>query len=233
MLHGVQGGYYWKSFGKHGALHNPYTYGYFDHIPYEHFTRGHVTDGGIIYQGGLLPEKYRGKYIAGDLLGHMVQWHTLQRWGSTFKAAYGGELFVANDSWFAPSDVTPGPDGSVYVADWFDKRTAHPDPDADWDRSNGRVYCITTDQKKPTSNQSFDVSKFSTPQLIELLSNKNDWWVRKARRVLGDRCDSKAIAPLDKLIFEPGNDHLSLEAFWALYVSGGFDESLTEKLLEH
>src|SRR3954449_5276593 len=35
MLHGVQGAYYWKLFGKHGALHNPYAYGYFDHVPYE------------------------------------------------------------------------------------------------------------------------------------------------------------------------------------------------------
>ena len=35
-----------------------------------------------------------------------------------------------------------GPDGAVYVADWHDARTAHPDPDADWDRRNGRIYRI-------------------------------------------------------------------------------------------
>jgi hypothetical protein len=33
MLHGVQGAYYWKWFGKHGALHNPYAYGSFEHVP--------------------------------------------------------------------------------------------------------------------------------------------------------------------------------------------------------
>ena len=32
MLHGVQGGYYWKAFGKHGALHNPHAYGFIDHV---------------------------------------------------------------------------------------------------------------------------------------------------------------------------------------------------------
>src|SRR5580700_8615228 len=47
MLHGVQGGYYWKSFGKHGALHNPFTFGYFDHVPHANFKGGHVTVGGI------------------------------------------------------------------------------------------------------------------------------------------------------------------------------------------
>src|SRR5437762_6378226 len=56
MLHGIQGGYYWKSFGKHGALHNPYAYGYFDHVPHRNFRGGHVTVGGIVYQGVSFPE---------------------------------------------------------------------------------------------------------------------------------------------------------------------------------
>src|SRR5262245_18184196 len=51
MLHGVQGGYYWKSFGKHGALHNPHAYGYFVHVPHLDFRGGHVTVGGVVYRG--------------------------------------------------------------------------------------------------------------------------------------------------------------------------------------
>jgi len=47
-LHQVQGGYYIKGFSKHGPLHNPHTFGYFDHIPYAGFKGGHVTCGGII-----------------------------------------------------------------------------------------------------------------------------------------------------------------------------------------
>ena len=77
MLHGVQGAYYWKNFGKHGALHNPYSFGYFDHVPHANFTGGHVTDGGIVYQADLFPPEFRGRYVAADLLGHAVHWHTL------------------------------------------------------------------------------------------------------------------------------------------------------------
>src|SRR5437867_4541365 len=69
MVHGVQGGYYWKSFGKHGTLHNPYAFGFLEHVPHRNFTGGHVTVGGIVYQGDSLPEKFHGRYIAGDLLG--------------------------------------------------------------------------------------------------------------------------------------------------------------------
>ncbi len=231
MLHGVQGAYYWKSFGKHGALHNPFAFGYFDHVPHKNFTGGHVTVGGIIYQGDSFPEKFRGKYISGDLLGHAVQWHNLELWGSTFKSSHGGDLLTANDTWFAPSDVTMGPDGSVYVTDWSDKRTAHPDPDADWDRSNGRIYKIQVKGTKPAPKQ--DLSKLSSEDLVGLLSSKNDWYVRKARRILADRRDPAVNPALRKLVFEATNDHLALEALWALYVNGGVNNSLTTHLLSH
>ena len=230
-LHGVQGAYYWKSFGKHGALHNPYAFGYFDHIPHTNFTGGHVTDGGIIYQGTNLPARFQGRYVCGDLLGHGVQWHEMFRWGSTFTSAHGGYLLEANDKWFASTDVTMSPDGAVYVADWCDQRTAHPDPDADWDRSNGRVYRVSA--KGTTPVPSPDLRKFSTPRLIALLGDRNDWLVRKARRVLADRRDSEAILPLHSLILETPNDHLALEALWALYVSGGFNENFAAKTLTH
>jgi hypothetical protein len=60
-LHQVQGGYYVKGFSKHGPLHNPYTFGYFEHMPYKGFKGGHVTCGGIVYQGGSFPEQFRAR----------------------------------------------------------------------------------------------------------------------------------------------------------------------------
>lgn len=68
MLHQVQGAYYVKGFSKHGALHNPHTYGYFEHMPFKNFKGGHVTNGGIVYQADLYPQEYRNRYIAGNLL---------------------------------------------------------------------------------------------------------------------------------------------------------------------
>jgi putative membrane-bound dehydrogenase-like protein len=231
MLHGVQGGYYWKSFGKHGALHNPYAYGYFDHVPHRNFQGGHATVGGIVYQGDSFPERFRGKYIAGDLLGHGVYWHDISADGSSFRSAHGGELLRANDTWFATSDVTTGPDGSVYVADWFDKRTAHPDPDADWDRSNGRIYRIAANGTKPVAP--FDLTKLSSERLVSLLSHPNDWFRRRARQVLADRRDPEVIVPLGRLVTEAKDDDLQLQALWALYISGGFNDAFADKLLGH
>jgi hypothetical protein len=54
-LHQVQGAYYVKGFSKHGPLHNPYTFGYFEHIPYKGFKGGHVTAGGSFIKGVRFP----------------------------------------------------------------------------------------------------------------------------------------------------------------------------------
>lgn len=231
MMHGVQGSYHWKQFGKHGALHNPFAYGFFDHVPHRDFHGGHVTVGGTVYQGAGLPERFRGKYIAADLLGHNVYWHHLDERGSTFASAHGGELLRSNDPAFAPSDLTAGPDGAIYVADWHDRRTAHPDPDAEWDRSGGRIYRIESEGSKRVVPM--DLPKLSSAQLVAMLSHADDWYVRKARRLLADRRDPEVIFPLRTLVMESKDDHLALESLWALYVSGGFEESFALKLLGH
>jgi putative membrane-bound dehydrogenase-like protein len=231
LLHGVQGGYYWKSFGKHGPLHNPHAYGYFDHAAHENFTGGHVTVGGIVYRGDALPARFRDRYVGADLLGHNVYWHEIIAAGSTFRTRHAGTLLRSNDTWFAPSDITLGPDGAVYVADWHDKRMAHPDPDAEWDRSNGRVYRIAAKDTKPYAGG--DVSKLPREKLLALLSHPNDWFVRRARRVLADRRDPEVIFPLREMVQESKNDQLALEALWALYVCGGFDERFAAEVLDH
>jgi len=242
MLHGVQGGYYWKNFGKHGALHNPYTYGYFDHVPHANFTGGHVTDGGIVYQGDLFPEKFRGRYIAADLLGHAVHWHTITPRGSTFASAHGGTLLAANDTWFAPSDVTTGPDGAIYVADWHDARTAHPDPDATWDRRNGRIYRLQP--RGAVRPPPRDLRNASNDALLAELASQNQWYVRHARRHLAERAVQnllpEVVAELAKLALrEAGHAAPTatadnpdpLEALWTLACVNGLDEELTRKLL--
>jgi len=236
LVHGVQGGYYVKSFGKHGALHNPHAYGYFEHAPHKDFQGGHVTVGGIVYQGDALPESFRGKYIAGDLLGHGVRWHNIVPWGSTVKTENGGELVAANDPWFATTDVMMGPDGAIYVSDWHDARTAHPDPDADWDRSNGRIFRIAprgTPGAKP-----FDLSKMSERELYDLHRHPSQWYVRRARQELVRRFKGVQSPAANELMANfhadavTGTDEVAaVEALWSLNLLGGFNEEAAMELL--
>ncbi len=210
LLHGVQGGLFVKSFAKHGSLHNRHAYGYFHHALHENFRGGHVTVGGIVYQGDSFPPSFRDTYIAGDLLGHAVYWHNIEPHGSTFRTAHGGELLVANDTWFAPTDVTMGPDGAIYVTDWHDARTAHPDPDAQWDRSNGRIYRIAAKGTKPA--QPIDMARLSTDELLKLHEHRSSWYVRRARQELARRRNHSAAKRLrDTSLAAPEETAASVE----------------------
>jgi putative membrane-bound dehydrogenase-like protein len=231
MLHTVQGGNYWKQFAKHGPLRNPHAYGFFDHVAHEGVRGGHVSVGGLFYQADALPARYRGMYLAGDLLDHKVTWHRVERRGSTFAARQEGDLLVANDTWFAPTDMTLGPDGSVYVADWHDRRTAHPDPDADWDRSNGRIYAITPREVRPLER--VDYTRATTRRLLKALRHPNVWHVRRARRLLAERGDPAAWAILERNLRDPADAVLALESLWVLASAGRFDEPLGLELLEN
>lgn len=231
MIHGIQGAYYWKSFGKHGDLHNPFTYGYFDHVTHHDAVGGHVAVGGHIYRGGAFGAPYADSYVAANLLSHTVYWHTVTPQGATFESRHGGTLLDSNDTWFAPSDMTTGPDGAIYVCDWHDARMAHPDPDATWDKSNGRIYRIA-----PAGHPvepAFDLRELDNAALAELLDHENAWFARRARVLLSTR-DIADIAPkLKRDAAQSGDRNRALESLWALYGSEQLDETALIALLGH
>ncbi len=235
MLHHFQGAYYVKGFSKHGPLHNPYAYGYFDHVPYKNFKGGHVTCGGILYEADVYPKEYRGQYIAGNLLSNAVYWHKMTPKGASFTAEHGGELLEANDTWFRPVDLQLGPDGCVYVADWYDKRAAHLDPVDNWDKTNGRVYKIeyTKGERRDVSPPVFDLRKKTNVELVDLLKHPNIWFRRQARELLGERkVEPELIAQLKtQLAAEKGT--AAMESLWALHAVGGLDSRTELTTLKH
>lgn len=230
-LHQVQGAYYVKNFGKHGELHNPYAFGYFDHIPYKGFKGGHVTAGGIVYQGGSFPSSFENCYIAGNLLANSVYWHAIEPSGSSFKGHFAGDFLLANDPWFRPVDCLTGPDGAVFVADWYDKRATHLDPKDTWDRSNGRIYKIQADGAKPVAK--FDLRTAPSSQLVGYLAHPNEWFARESRRILAERKDQTILPELLRILRANKSDRLSLEALWAYNVTKPLDEELARELLAH
>ena len=228
-LHQRQGAYHVKGFAKHGPLHNPHTYGYFDHIPYKGFQGGHVTCGGVIYQGGALGPNRENQYIAGNLLSSMVNWHALSRQGSSFTATHGGNALNPRDPWFRPIDLLVGPDAGIFVVDWYDKRATHLDPIDNWDKTNGRIYRLHAPGKP--SVQTVDLDLEPDGKLVGLLHHPNIWHRREARRLLAER---KALgqAPALKLIIRGNQPQAALEALWALYSVGALDREATIEFLD-
>ena len=99
--------------------------------------------------------------------------------------------------------MTLGPDGLLYIADWHDRRTAHPDPDADWDRTNGRIFAIAPPGTKPLSRLDSNLTGKTTEELLGLLNHSNTWYRRRARRLLGERHVTRAALALRDRLARP------------------------------
>ena len=224
-----QGSYYAKNWGKHGALTNPYAFGYFPHMELEgeklRFTHGFVK-----YDGATLPQRYNGSMISMNPLHNFMQVTDFLVDGSTFKNRDRERILTTDDHWFRPVDIKAGPDGGIYIADWYDSRLSHIDPRDTWHKGSGRIYRLRS--KESESQENFDLSKYSTTELIYLLSHPNKWFRQQVLRQFGDRKDASVIPSLLKLLNEH-DGQLALEALWALNLSGGFDETVAVICLDH
>ena len=239
-FHYMQGAYLQKGFTKHGPLGNPYAFGYFPAM--EHHNVPRFTHEFIIYEGAdaplALPEKYRGKLFgSAAILNHVVM-SDVERVGSTFKTKDIGYAIESADTWFRPVDTKDGPDGAIYVADWYDGQLAHTaNYQGGLDRDHGRIYRIRPKQvdgrgAKVESQKKTDLGKLTSSQLVGLLSHANRWHREAARRVLADRRDATIVPALkQKLFAEQGQT--ATESLWALYLSGGLDEATALKAIDH
>lgn len=239
-FHYMQGAYLQKGFTKHGPLSNPYSFGYFPAI--EHHDVPRFTHEFLIYQGSdgprSLPDRYRGKLFgAAAILSHVVI-SDVQQVGSTFKTKDVGMAIDSSDSWFRPVDIVDGPDGAIYVADWYDGQLAHTaNYQGGLDRENGRIYRIRnkpTDKQKQTagtrSNKS--LAQMTSDELIAMLQSPDRWHREAARRILADRKDAAVVPTLKSKLFE-STGQTATELLWALHLSGGLDDGTALKAIDH
>ena len=218
-LHFVQGGYYIKSWGKHGPLTNPYAFGYFDHMPHTG-NADRLSHTFIVYGGGLLGEEYTGKIISPNPLQSRIQVTRLEPLGSSYKTIEEPFMVTCDDGWFRPVDLKAGPDGALYVADFYEQRISHVDPRDTWDRSTGRIFRVRSADWKP-GLKPFDLGSASSAELVKRLESKNRWERSMARQMLALRRDRSVIPALRKLLTD--DSQTGLEALWALNSVGGLD----------
>lgn len=230
LVHHVQGAYYVKGFGKHGPLHNPHAYGYFLPVQHHGYLGDSLTGGGIIYQGGAFPERFHHALIAPNTRHSACRWSTLEPRGSTFATRAAGDFLTTDDIWFRPVDSTVGPDGALYIADWYDYNISHSSPQnrSEWyepSRRDGRIWRVAPPDVAPVATPSMDLSRLTSAELIELLDHKNNWYVRKALRLLGERRDRSVTDTLIARIEGESDPVRALRALWALHLVGGLDEA--------
>lgn len=222
-----QGSYSEKNWGKHGPLTNPYAFGYFHAMRFEGDAR-RFPQAFCIYEGGLLPAEFNENIIAPNSLHNLV-WRS-QRIpdGSTYRTVDLPNLVETSDRWFRPVYAGAGPDGAVYMADWYDSRLSHVSPVDDWHKSSGRIYRIVP-KGKTANYQQGDLSGADNQTLMSLFAHENKWVRQRASLELGWRADPTVADALINLV----DEQASLEALWTLNSIGKFDQALATRWLSH
>jgi putative membrane-bound dehydrogenase-like protein len=226
-----QGAYYVRNLGKHGAYTNAYTFGHLPNMALqgqeERFTHAFVR-----YEGNSLPQRYNDKMIAINPLQSYVQLARFDKNGSTFTTIDEEKVVATDDHWFRPVDIASGPDGNIYLADWYDSRITHIDPRDTWDKNSGRIYRLRAASANSNKTAKFNLYTKTDSELINLLSDKNIWFRQQALQILGDRKNVSLMPALMKML-QGADGEQSLEALWAINIIGGFNDEVAKIALTH
>ncbi len=248
LYHMIQGGRYQRQGGFH---FNPFTYRsittiadhlhYFGATPHGGNSRsdaaggGHAHAGAMIYLGDRWPQEYRGQLFMNNIHGQRLNVDVLKPKGSGYVGSHGPDFLLTGDEASQILNLRYGPDGNVWMIDWYDMQACHERESTKHDRSNGRIYKISYGDSGGVEKP-LDLAKRTDLELAELLLNPNDWYVRHARRLLQERAvqrsiDTDAVEVLNKIASSHADDSRRLRAVWALHVSAGVEPDLRAKLL--
>lgn len=205
---------------------------------------GHFTSacGQSIYTGGAFPEPYQGAYFICEPVHNLVHGDRLTPKGASFRASRitgKSEFLASRDSWFMPVFTTTGPDGALYVVDFYRKIVEHPE----WIRDDlvhaeklfnagndrGRIYRIVAEGAKRRAPPRLDQTK--TAELVRHLSDANGWWRITAQRLLVERGDLSAMPELRRLATEGSVPEGRMHALWALEGLDALDSGLVLRAL--
>jgi len=243
LWHVVPGGIYVRQAGVPGW---PHAYDLLKHVnDHKHFRAAY--SGIQVYQGGQYPPEYDGTIFMGNIHGNCINHDKLVANGSSFTAQdlhrgthHHDDAFLnSTDGWFRPVSTQTGPDGNLWICDWYDKYPCYQNArQPDLDRSRGRIWRVVytgadKGKKIPARPDGLDLAKANTADLVKLLADKNNWTRRQAQRVLSERevdLRQELGAVLADTKTPPAH---RMAALWTLHSTGGLNNGALTTLSDH
>lgn len=199
LWHLVESGYYHRQ----GGPYPPFTWKIDSIVKHKHQKAAYC---GIHYfDSDAYPEAYRRRLYMGNIHGGCLNVDRIERDGSTYRGLGDPDFLTANDAWFMPVVQKTGPDGCLYVLDWYDRYHCYQDANRDpagIDRLKGRLYRVRY-RETPRTPRGFDLSRDSDEQLITRLGAGNDYVRSTALRLLQERNTRAISEQLGRAISDP------------------------------
>lgn len=169
------------------------------------------------YNGPAFPEEYRNSFYSGDVVASRVSRNTVSYNGSTPQAKLEKDFLVSEDPWFRPVDIKIGPDGALYIADFYNRIIGHYEVPLDHpgrDRKSGRIWRITY---KGNTDKSIDWSQAKLDELLKGLGSSTFSQRMMASNRLVDYNGTEAVGPLKNLIKDTKtSSEQKVHALWSL-----------------
>jgi putative heme-binding domain-containing protein len=171
------------------------------------------------------PDEFQNNLLCGNPVTSRVDRDSLEWHGSTPTAIEKPDFVASDDPWFRPVAFAFSPDGSIYVADFYNKIIGHyevPLNHPGRDRTSGRIWRIVPPLKKQTPSEAEGIHDFSTAsvsQLVTALGHPNVTGRMLALTELTDRIGKDAI-PAAREAFAKGSGNQKVGAMWALFRLG-------------
>jgi putative membrane-bound dehydrogenase-like protein len=190
----------------------------------------HVTSGNspMPYRDELFGLDFATSVFTSEPVHNCVHREVLEQDGVTFKShrakgEEGSEFVASTDNWFRPTMLKTGPDGALYIADMYRLVIEHPEwisPERQ-KRINlragddkGRLYRVYPVNAKLRPVPRLD--KMGAAELVTALDSPSGWQRDTAQRLLVERADKTAVAPLEKLAEKSLNPKARIQALCAL-----------------
>lgn len=228
LWHLVQSGYYHRQ----GGPYPPHTWKINSIVEHKHQMAAYC--GITWFDSDAYPEEYRRHLYMGNIHGSCINVDTLERRGASYFAKPRPDFLTANDVWHMPVAQKTGPDGCLYILDWYDRYHCYQDANADppgVDRSRGRLYRIRY-QETPRAG-AFDLGAEDDAALVRRLRSPNIYYRETAQRLLSERASPQSAGMLRDLVNDAGAPRQArMHALWSLLGQGALDESFHLALLQ-
>jgi putative membrane-bound dehydrogenase-like protein len=229
LWHLAETGYYLRQ----GGPYPPYTWVLGSIVKHRHQKAAYC--GLHYFDSDAYPPEYRDKLYMGNIHGNSINSDELTRDGATYFAKPRPDFLTSNDAWFMPVAQKTGPDGCLYILDWYDRYHCYQDANRDpagIDRSRGRLYRIR--YKDTPRTPKFDLAQDSDEKLLERLHSPNVYFRDIAQRLLGERNTPDIRRGLEQLVLDDATPRKArMHALWALVGTGSLDVGFHRRLLEH
>ncbi len=165
------------------------------------WTKTNKLAGADILETAALPDAVQGVMVAGGFLNNAVYWFQILEDGSGFRVKDLPALIVSNSPVFRAVDVRVGPDGAIYIADWYNPIIGHYQASfrhPDRDKGHGRIWRVTAKGKSSITPPK--LIGMTTPELLEQLKSGERWVRYQARRLLAERPADEVLSATAKWV---------------------------------